>query len=110
MSVDEHVLAVIQALYDAAMDETRWPEALKELTGLTGSQAATFWVLDGSEQPRLPTLICFNFDPKFMEEYLDGMVPLDPTVRYLVDHPNQSIVHDGLVIGERDKDRHPYYD
>jgi DNA-binding CsgD family transcriptional regulator len=45
-----------------------------------------------------------------MDEYLDGMVPLDPTVRYLVDHPNRSIVHDGLVIGERDKDRHPYYD
>ncbi|HEV2983785.1 MAG TPA: hypothetical protein VGX46_05325 [Vicinamibacterales bacterium] len=110
MSVDEHVLAVIQALYDAAMDETRWPKALKELTGLTGSQAATFWVLDGSEQPRLPTLIAFNFDPRFMEEYLYGMVPLDPTVRYLVDHPNQSIVHDGLVISEREKDRHPYYD
>jgi hypothetical protein len=57
MSVDEHVLAVIAALYEAAMDETRWPEALKALTGLTRSQAATFWVLDGSERPRLPTLI-----------------------------------------------------
>jgi len=110
MSLDERVHAVIQALYDAAMDETRWPEALKELTNLTGSQGASFWVLDGSEQPRLPTLATVNFDPKFIEQYLDSMVPHDPTVQYLVRHPDQPIVHDGLVITEREKDRHPYYD
>src|ERR1700687_4919290 len=110
MSIDERVHAVIRALYDAAMDETLWPSALKELTDFTGSQAATFWVLDSSAQPRLPTLTVLNFDPKFMEAYQDGMVPLDPTVQYLVRHPNQPIVHDGLVITEREKDRHAYYD
>jgi DNA-binding CsgD family transcriptional regulator/PAS domain-containing protein len=31
-------------------------------------------------------------------------------VQYLVAHPSQPIVHDGLVISEREKDRHPYYD
>ena len=110
MSVDERVHAVIRSLYDAAMDEALWPAALKELTDLTGSQAATFWVLDSSAQPRLPTLTVLNFDPKFMDAYQDGMVPLDPTVQYLVRHPNEPIVHDGLVITEREKDRHPYYD
>ena len=110
MSIDERVHAVIQALYDAALEETRWPEALKELTDLTGSQGASFWVLDGSEQPRLPTFTTVNFDPKFIEKYLDDMVPLDPTVQYLVRHPNQPIVHDGLIITEREKDRHAYYD
>jgi DNA-binding CsgD family transcriptional regulator/PAS domain-containing protein len=110
MSIDERVHAVIRALYDAAMDETLWPGALKELTDLTGSQGASFWVLDGSDQPRLPTFTSVNFDPKFIEEYLDDMVPMDPTVQYLVRHPNQPIVHDGLVITEREKDRHPYYD
>jgi DNA-binding CsgD family transcriptional regulator len=110
MSIDERVHAVIRALYDAAMDETLWPRALKELTDLTGSQAATFWTLDSSEQPRLPTLTVLNFDPKFMDAYQDGMVPLDPTVQYLVRHPNEPIVHDGLVITEREKDRHAYYD
>lgn len=110
MSLDQRVLTAIQALYDAAMDETLWPKALQEMTDLTGSQAATFWVLDSSDQPRLPTLIIHNFDPAFMKAYLDGIVPHDPTVQYLVRHPNCSIVHDGLVITERDKDRHPYYD
>ena len=110
MSIDERVHVVIQALYDAAMEETLWPVALKELTDLTESQGASFWVLDGSDQPRLPTFTTINFDPKFIEKYLDDMVPLDPTVQYLVRHPNQSIVHDGLVITEREKDRHVYYD
>jgi DNA-binding CsgD family transcriptional regulator len=110
MSIDERMSAVVAALYDAASDESLWPEALRALVEFTGSQAATFWVLDGSDEPRLPTLVTLNFDPRFMREYLDEMVPLDPTVQYLVRHPEAAIVHDGLVISEREKDRHAYYD
>jgi hypothetical protein len=106
----ERTLAVIQAFYDAAMNEALWPATLKDLADLTGSQAASFWVLDGSEQPQLPTFVSFNFDPKIIEEYLDHVARLDPTVQYLVAHPRQPIVHDGLVISEREKDHHPYYD
>jgi DNA-binding CsgD family transcriptional regulator len=110
VSFDQRALDVIRTIYAAAIDETRWPEALKELSDLTGSQAATFWVLDGSEQPRLPTFSYINLDPAFVQDYLDHVTHLDPTVQYLVAHPNQPIVHDGLVITEREKDRHPYYD
>lgn len=110
MSLDERLLAVIQTLYDAAVDEARWPEALKDLSDFTGSQAATFWVLDGSEQPRLPTFTYINLDPAFVQEYLDHVAHLDPTVQYLIGHPKEAIVHDGLVITEREKDHHPYYD
>ena len=110
MSSEQHVLDVIEAIYDAAVDESRWPQALKELSDLTGSQAATFWVLDGSEKPRLPTFAYINFDHAFIQEYLDRVTPLDPWNQYLVGHPNQPIVHDGLVITEREKDHHPYFD
>jgi hypothetical protein len=110
MSVDERVLAAIQALYDAALDETLWPKALQKLVEFTGSQGASFWTLDGSEQPRLPIFTTFNFDDRFIEAYLENMVPHDPTVQYLVQHPDEPIVHDGMVISERDKKFHPYYD
>ena len=110
MSVDERILAVIQVLYDAALDETLWPEALQELVSVTRSQGASFWTLESSEQPRLPIFTTFNFDDRFINDYLKSMVPLDPTVQYLVHHPDEPIVHDGLVISERDKDFHPYYD
>lgn len=110
MSLDERMHGVIHALYDAATDESHWPGALTKLIDLTDSQAASFWVLDGAEQPRLPTLITINFDPGFIQKYRDSMVPFDPTVQYLVSHPDEPIVHDGLVITEREKDRDPYYD
>jgi DNA-binding CsgD family transcriptional regulator len=110
MSVDATVLRIIEALYDAALDETRWPDTLQQLTELTGSQGATFWVLDGSDEPRLPTFTYVNFDPAFVREYVEHMSPLDPTVQYLVHHPHEPIVHDGLVMSERDKDRHAYFD
>jgi hypothetical protein len=61
-------------------------------------------VLDGSGTPSLPTFISINFDPNSIGEYLAGMAPLDPTVRHLVAHPEQAIVHDGLLTNDRDKD------
>lgn len=69
MSVDERVLGVIQSIYDAALDESRWPETLSHLSDITGSQAATFWVLDGSEGPRLPLFNYINLDRAFIQEY-----------------------------------------
>ena len=87
-----------------------WPVALSEVAGLTNSQAASFWVLDGSVGPRLPTFISFNFDLKIIDEYLKRLAPIDPTNQYLIAHPQQPIVHDGLVITEQQKDKHPYYD
>ena len=60
--------------------------------------------MDGSEHPRLPTFICINFDQNSIRDYVGGMADLDPTVRYLVDHPTQAIVHDGLLGEQRDTD------
>lgn len=107
---DDRILGAIEAIYDAALDDKRWPHALERLAHVTGSQAATFWVLDSSEQPRLPTFTSINFDPDFIAEYLRNFAADDPTVQYLVAHPNQSVVHDGLVITEREKRRNAYYD
>jgi DNA-binding CsgD family transcriptional regulator len=110
MSVDGRVNSVIEALYAASMDESGWPDALQRLADLTNSQAGTFWVLDGSGEPRLPTFTYTELDPAFIAEYLDHIAPIDPTVQYLVKHPETPIVHDGLVISEADKRHHPYYD
>ena len=110
MAVDERTLAVIEAFYDAAMDEARWVPALETLVDLTGSQAGTFWVLSPQPKPELTTFRFLNFDPAGMKYYLDHMAALDPTNHYLVRHPDEPVVHDGLVISEREKDRHVYYD
>jgi DNA-binding CsgD family transcriptional regulator/PAS domain-containing protein len=109
VAVDAQVLEVVQAFYGAALDESGWPTALGALVDLTASQAATLWMLDGSGEPRFPLFTYINFDPASIEEYLGRFAAIDPTVQYLVRHPSQPIVHDALVISEREKDRHPYY-
>jgi DNA-binding CsgD family transcriptional regulator/PAS domain-containing protein len=109
MSIDDRILAAIETLYDAAMDNTRWPEALRSLAEVTNSQAATFWVLDASGEPRLPVFTAMNFAPEFIDEYLDQMTPMDPTVQYLVGHPYQRIVHDGQYLSEGEIDHNAYY-
>jgi DNA-binding CsgD family transcriptional regulator len=110
MSIDPKVLSVVEALYDAAIDETAWPAALSALADLTDSQAATFWVLDGTNRGSHPLFTYINFDPAFIQEYLNGVLPTDPNVQFLMANPQHAIVHDGMVIAERDKDRHAYYD
>lgn len=110
MALHERTLAVIESFYDAALDERLWPSALRQITELSGSLGASFWVLDGSETPRLSTFVTINFDPAAIQEYLEHAAAIDPTVHYLASHPDVPIVHDGLVIGEAEKDKHPYYD
>src|SRR5205085_3077063 len=103
VSVHERTLDVIKGFYDAAMEEALWPAALKGLTDLIDSQGATFWVLDGSDTPRFPTFISINFEMNAIKEYLEHTAAIDPTNHYLIAHPHQPIVHDGLVIRERHK-------
>lgn len=109
MSLDTRLSDAIDALYEAALDPERWSGALSTLMALTGSQAASLWVLDGSHGPRFEVLEAVNLDPAFIRDYLAHMVPHDPMVQYLVANPHESIVHDRMVIDERAKDRHPYY-
>lgn len=103
----DDILAIIDAFYDAALDESLWPDAMERLTAFTGSQAATFWVLN-STNASLPTFTHINFDPRIIEEYVGGVARLDPTVRYLVAHPQERVVHDGLLPESHDSDTRAY--
>ncbi len=103
-------LATVSALYEAALDQAQWPDALARLTALTRSQASTFWVLDSSRGSLHPTFISINFDPRAVDEYLGGMAALDPTVRFLLKHPGATIVHDGLLGPQDDDDTRAYLD
>jgi DNA-binding CsgD family transcriptional regulator len=101
------MLAIIDAFYDAALDEALWPEAMKRLTEFTGSRAAAFWVLN-SANATLSTFTHLNFDPRSIQEYVGGIARLDPTVRYLIAHPEEHIVHDGLLPDAKDDDTRAY--
>lgn len=109
MDIDKTMLVVIDAIYEAALDQTRWPDALTSLAQFMGSQAATFWVLGGGRDPRLSEFVYINFDSAFISEYLDGMANEDPTIQFLLSHPNDSVIHDGQYLSDRDIDKNHYY-
>lgn len=106
----DRTLATIAALYDAALNHTLWPVALAKLTQLTGSQASTLWVLDAASGSVLPTFVSINFDERAVDDYLAGIANLDPTVRYLLAHPEAEIVHDGMLGPGDDEDTRKYMD
>jgi DNA-binding CsgD family transcriptional regulator/PAS domain-containing protein len=109
-SRSDRTLTAIAALYDAALDERLWPDALAKLTQLSASQASSFWVLDNSQGSRLSTFLSINFDARAIADYLGGMATLDPTVRHLLAHPRDSIVHDGMLGPGDDEDTRAYLD
>jgi DNA-binding CsgD family transcriptional regulator/PAS domain-containing protein len=110
MSVDPQLLTAIESIYAAATDESLWQRAMQQLLDVTDSQGATFCVIDASDKPKLPILEVLNFHPQLIAEYLDYMAPHDPTVQYIVAHPEEKLIHDSRFISEREKDKHFYYD
>jgi PAS domain-containing protein/DNA-binding CsgD family transcriptional regulator len=106
-STDNHTSSVIESIYDAALDERRWPTTLNELTRLTDSQAASFWVWEAGKSQ---AFLSVNFDPAAVRDYVGRMATLDPTVRYLMSHPDQALVHDGLLGNLNDGHSREYFD
>ena len=106
----EQTLAAIASLYDAALNEALWPEALAQLTQLSNSQASTFWLLDSGSRSLHPTFVAINFDQRVVDDYVGGIAALDPTVRYLLAHPKAPIVHDGMLDLNDDEDTQTYMD
>lgn len=110
MPVHNEILRAIEALYEAALDEALWPAALRNIAELTRSQAASVWVLDSSGNSILPTFLSINFDPATVRDYLNGMASFDPTNRYLIQHPAEPIVHDGMLADDRTEKTRAYWD
>lgn len=106
----EQTLEAIASLYDAALNEALWPEALAQLTELSNSQASTFWLLDSGARSLHPTFVAINFDQRVVDDYVGGIASLDPTVRYLLAHPKAPIVHDGMLDLGEDEDTRTYMD
>jgi DNA-binding CsgD family transcriptional regulator len=117
MSLDIRILSSLDMIYAAAADQDLWPDVLRNLLTITESQAASFCVLQGNDQPRLPVFHYLNVEPRdpdrsaFMREYLEGgMVEHDPTVQHIVANPQQRLIRDSSFISDMEKDRHIYYD
>jgi len=110
LSLDPSIVETIEKLYAAATDESLWPEVMRHLLSVTDSVGATFCVIDRSSGPKMSAFAALNFEPPFIDDYLQNMIMHDPTVQFIVAHPQKKLIHDSEVITEREKDKHFYYD
>jgi DNA-binding CsgD family transcriptional regulator/PAS domain-containing protein len=116
MSIDQALLETLDGIYAAASDPSLWDDVTGRVMRALDSQAASFCVIDASDQPRMAAFCYINEEKRmvdyarFMHEYLvDGVVEQDPTVRHIVAHPSQRLVRDSAILAEAEKDRHFYY-
>lgn len=110
MSIDAATMAIIEKLYAAAADESLWQDVMQDFLVLTDSVGATFCAIDASDEPKFSTFSTLNFEQRFTDEYINGMMLHDPTTQYIIAHPKQRLIHDSRIITEQEKDRHFYYD
>lgn len=101
--------STIDKIYAAATDGARWGEALASIEDLTGSAGAVVGFI-----PKQEADCGFNLAGRFTEEqcaiYSSTYQPICRRTRYMIDHPELDVIHDSLLITEREMDRDPVYD
>ena len=76
----DQVLATIEAIYDAGMDEAQWEHALERLATLLGSTATTVAFQDGAT--RFPAYYSIRYDSNSDRAYAEHYRRVDPILAF----------------------------
>lgn len=77
----ERVSALIDHVYDAALDSTLWVDVLDEAARFVGGPAASLYYKDADK--RAGIAYQRGLDPRYVQLYIDKYVKLDPSTGYL---------------------------
>lgn len=108
MPAGDDLLATIEAVYAAGYDCELWPDALRRVTGLFGSNAATLETFDA----RSSALVRFwshGVPPAQELDYFDYYAANNPRAAYALRRPGEPLVWDYRILDEAAMDRDPYY-
>lgn len=78
MDEAEQLSALIGLLYDAALDPSQWPSALKETARFVGGSSATLFAKDASSKSGNIYFDDGGVDPAYIALYFDKYVKFDP--------------------------------
>ena len=87
--------AVIEDIYDAAIDPTLWQQALGSVCAFVGGSSAVLYWHDSATQ-RSEAVHLYNVDPYYLRLYFDKYLPLNPMF------PAATFVDEGVVVADED--------
>lgn len=71
--------AVIGCIYDAALDQTLWPEVLPYVTQFIGGPSAGLWSEDSSAAKHMAFYRSCGFEPDYVDAYVNRYGNFDPS-------------------------------
>jgi DNA-binding CsgD family transcriptional regulator/PAS domain-containing protein len=108
MAGAEELLATIEAVYAAGLDESLWPDALAAVMRTIGGISATLEVFDRSPLALLE-FHSIGLPPPNELKYLDHYAAQNPRVRVGMNAKPGDLIADYMVLDERAMDRDPFY-
>jgi PAS domain-containing protein/DNA-binding CsgD family transcriptional regulator len=102
------LLATIEAIHAAGLDDACWPRALAAMREVVGGVGATFEVIDKSRSAH-SAFHSVGIPPARQIEYADYYLAISPRVRTGLLTPTGHVSWDYQIIGEAAMRRDPFY-
>ena len=106
MSRQDEILATVEAVHAAGLDERLWPTALAAMAALLGGNGASIEVM---ERPSLRHIEMHSFALPAVDAYLEHYAPLAPRRRSFAFQRAGSVCWDYQVVDEAMIDKDPFY-
>ncbi len=108
MHSEETLRTLVGRIYDAAVDPTLWPEAMRGISGMMGAAASVAYYAN-KDLTEIPLLVQHGVDDAALREFGEHYLSIDPRVDYIARNP-RDVVCDYMHHSESEMDRSEYYD
>jgi len=109
MPTEATVQQLTDAIYDAAVDQTRWQDVFARLCNATGSAAALFAALY-RDRPERSQVVFANIDPQLMQHNVQHYAGRDPWSGPTAHMPAGTLVASDAIIAPAELMKTRYYD
>ncbi|WP_407188927.1 helix-turn-helix transcriptional regulator [Bradyrhizobium centrosematis] len=77
MEMNEKLLSLVADIYDAALDDSRWPATLGSIVDLAGGQSGGLVRIGAAGEPVISHAV--GVDPAYIQSYVETYEPFDPS-------------------------------
>lgn len=77
MEMTEQQLSLVADIYDAALDDSRWPATLRSIVDMAGGQSGGLVRIGAAGEPVIAHAV--GVDPAYIQSYIETYEPFDPS-------------------------------